>query len=186
MVINSHILRIGFMCCGLIATSTGTALAAPVTFGTSVGIAVPGGALAQNHVAGLWGGFRVILPWTAGFSGVAWADYQILFGRTLEGFTLARDMNILAFGGGIRYTFDRTASLRPSLELGLGNYRFEQPDLFLERKFGLYAGGLAEQHLGSRWLLALEATYHYSFTNRFINHAQFFRFGVQLGLRLGG
>jgi hypothetical protein len=178
--------RIGLVYCGLSCTAAGSARAAPVNVGAAVGIAVPGGALGENHVAGLWGGLRVTLPWTAGFSGVAWADYQNLLGRSLEGFPLAGDIKILALGGGLRYTFDRTASLRPSLEVGVGNYRFEQSDLFLERKFGVYGGGMAEQDLGSRWLVALEATYHYTFTDRFIDHAQFFRFGVQLGLRLGG
>jgi hypothetical protein len=165
--------------------SSSPASAAPVLVGTSVGIAVPGGALSENHATGLWGGLRVTLPWKSGFSGVLWADYQILLGRSLEGFALAGDMKILALGAGLRYTFDRAASLRPSLELGAGNYRFEQPDLFLERKFGVYGGGMAEQDLGSRWLIALEATYHFTFTDRFIDQAQFFRFGLQLGFRLG-
>ena len=186
MIKGRHFLHVGLVWYVLSCLAAGSASAAPVTVGTSVGVAVPGGALSHDHAVGLWGGLRVNLPWKSGFSGAVWADYQILLGRTLEGFALADDMKILALGAGLRYTFDRTASLRPSLELGAGNYRFEQPDLFLERKFGVYAGGLAEQDLGSRWLIALEATYHYSFTDRFIDHAQFFRFGVQLGLRLGG
>jgi hypothetical protein len=186
MIPRSHILRIGLVWFGLSCSADAPTFAAPVTVGAGLGVAVPGGTLAENHATGLWGGIRVIAPWKAGFSGVAWADYQVLLGRSLEGFALADDMKILALGGGLRYTFDRTSSLRPSLEIGVGNYRFEQPDLFLEQKFGVYGGGTAEQDLGSRWLVALEATYHYTFTDRFIDHAQFFRFGVLLGLRLGG
>jgi hypothetical protein len=186
MIKDSPVRRTVLVCFVLNGLFAPAVRAEPISIGPAVGVAVPGGSQSENHAAGLWAGLRVTLPWRWGISAAGWLDYQVLLGRTLEGFALAGDMKILALGAGLRYTFDRSAALRPGVELGVGNYRLEQPDLFLERKFGLYGGGLAEQDLGRLWFVALEASYHYTFTDRFLDKAQFFRFGLQLAYRLGG
>ena len=160
------------------------AVAGSSLIGLAVGGAVPVGELRDRHSAGVTAGLRFVYEQPSGLDLSLWLDAQRLFARELQGFELAEDMTIFAFGAGVRRRFSRPARAAPYLEAGGGNYRLELPDEFIERKFGVYGRAGVQYSLSSSWALAGDLSFHYVFTDRFIDRAAWLRFGAELLFRL--
>ena len=152
--------------------------------GLAAGGTVPVGDVRERHSAGVTAGLRFVYEQSSGLDLALWLDAQRLFARELQGFELAEDMTILAFGAGARKRLSRSARAVPYLEAGGGNYRLELPDEFIERKFGIYGRAGAQYALSTSWVLAGDLSYHHVFTDRFIERAAWLRFGAELLLRL--